>query len=105
MPLHGFAVDAHPLSTQRCSDPPRAIEWISCVKPVDVMLEGHLLAGGLRWLVVEAGAGQAEQIHLPGQRQLRVLPLHQGQARGAGQAHGSFFFSQLSSVVNRPISA
>ncbi len=56
-------------------------------------------------MVVEVGAGQAEQIHLPGQRQLRVLPLHQGQARGAGEAHGSFLFSQLSSVVNRPISA
>ncbi len=105
VPLHGFTIDDYPLSSQRGGDPSRAIKRMGGVERVDMVFEGHLLQGGLRWLVVEAGAGQAEQIRLASHRQLRVLPLYQGQPCGAGQAPGRFFPSQVSSVVNRPISA
>jgi hypothetical protein len=63
----------------------------------------HLAGGWCGWLIVQRGAAEREQIGLRSEWQFGSLALDQGLPLVKTQA-GSFFFSQLTCVVRRPIS-
>jgi hypothetical protein len=104
VPLDGLAVDRH-LPTQHGGDAPGAIKRILGIDLVDAMFDRDLLRRGWDWLVVQAGAVQAEQVGLGFEKQIARLALHQRQSLGLRQIRHQLFLSQANCVASRPISA
>jgi len=91
----------------------RSQEHLDCARPVkrgvrvdlvDPMRDCHLARRWGNRLIREAGAAEGQERGLRRERQLRGITLDQRLPFPKTQA-GSFFFSQFSCVVRRPISA
>ncbi len=90
---HRLVIDRHPLTPQLRRDASHPVERVSGVDFVNAPFECQLLGGQHHRPVVEAGAVQAEQLHLRRQRPLRLWPaLNEHHARLAAQLLGQIFF-------------
>ena len=101
---HGIARNRTKLRLEQHLEPPRPIEGVGSKQLVDAMFDGNFTGRWRHRLIIEMRPANAEQVRLRSHGQRVHRALDQRSSDPIREA-GSFFFSQVSWVVSRPISA